>query len=76
MHLVDLEVDLDGMLLIPLMVLEILQLIPIIHKFRDIEVERIMILLTLVVVAVLVVLVCQATLQIQEKVRVVLDFSV
>ena len=37
---VDLEVDLDGMLLILLMVVEIHQQIQIIHKFRDIEVEQ------------------------------------
>ena len=75
-HLVDLEVVLDGMLPLPLLVLEILQLIPITHKFRDMLVELIVILLTLVVEVVLEVLVNQAILMHQDIVRVVLDFSV
>ena len=76
MHLVDLEVVLDGMLPLLLLALEILQLIPIIHKFRDMLVELIMILLTMVVEVVLEVLVNQALLMHQDIVRVVLDFSV
>ena len=72
---VDLEVDLDGMLVLLLMVVEILQLIPIIHKFRDIEVERVRkVMLMLEAAAAQVVLVNQENLR--GRVQVVLEYSV
>ena len=72
---VDLEVDLDGMLLILLMVVEIHQQIQIIHKFRDIEVERVRkVMLMLEAVEAQVVLVNQENLR--ERVQVVLEYSV